>query len=585
MRKLTKSQINQAVVKAHKGQVQINWAKTGEYKNNRQKVWAIDKVYGNFQIRLQKLLKGQSPFSSRTTKEEIDKKIKSLYKDKIFIDWTKSLNFQGRLTDKVIAVDKSLCSWETTVRFLFKKVLSKEHYYKRKTSNKEDIEKKLKALNLTIDWNKNKDFKNTKSKVLLKDPEYGEFKVKLYKALMGGKHPQRANYNKSIEKTLPKTEIDKRISSIFKGKVFIDWSKNLKYKEIKDYVIATDIVYGEWRTKVNTLLKGSGHRNRFLVKRKWTKKELDSKIHKIFSGAVKIDWDKTGDYTNVFQKVVANHSKYGEWSIRLGHLLVGSNHPKHFSNFSKGERELSKWIKSLGIKVELNNRFEIEGRVVEADIYIPIKKLAIEFNGLYWHSDLYLDKNYHSNKRELFSKKGIDLIQVWDSEWKKDKNKIKKIILKRLKNSIVKVNDLVNIPRKEAKSFLIKNSPRILSSKGQYLGYRNKKGIVFIIQYEINNKILSVFNYSSKGFLNEVKLLNGAISELKNTKGIKKVILNDDLRFSNCKKLKKAGFILIESKKRRWKTNGKVILTGKKPKSGKILNIFDAGQGKFLKKL
>ena len=54
----------------------------------------------------------------------------------------------------------------------------------------------------------------------------------------------------------------------------------------------------------------------------------------------------------------------------------------------------------------------------ELDFYIPDKKLAIEFNGNYWHSNLHKDKYYHQNKTLACTKQGIQLIHIFEYEWK-----------------------------------------------------------------------------------------------------------------------------------------------------------------------
>jgi hypothetical protein len=53
----------------------------------------------------------------------------------------------------------------------------------------------------------------------------------------------------------------------------------------------------------------------------------------------------------------------------------------------------------------------------ELDIYIPDKKLAIEFNGTYWHSTVYKDKNYHQEKSLECLKQGVQLIHIFEYEW------------------------------------------------------------------------------------------------------------------------------------------------------------------------
>ena len=63
----------------------------------------------------------------------------------------------------------------------------------------------------------------------------------------------------------------------------------------------------------------------------------------------------------------------------------------------------------------------------ELDIYIPEKKLAIEFNGTYWHSDIYKDKKYHQQKTLACARKNIQLIHIFEYEWE-DEEKRRKIV-------------------------------------------------------------------------------------------------------------------------------------------------------------
>lgn len=60
----------------------------------------------------------------------------------------------------------------------------------------------------------------------------------------------------------------------------------------------------------------------------------------------------------------------------------------------------------------------------EIDIYIPELKLAIEFNGDYWHSIHFKPKYYHITKTLLAKQKGINLIHIFDSEWQNNKEQV-----------------------------------------------------------------------------------------------------------------------------------------------------------------
>lgn len=94
---------------------------------------------------------------------------------------------------------------------------------------------------------------------------------------------------------------------------------------------------------------------------------------------------------------------------------------------SVGERELLEFIRdSYNGEVIQADRHILNGK--ELDIYIPEKKLAVEFNGIYWHSSLYKDKYYHQKKVEECREKGIQLIHIWEDDWNNKKDIIKTII-------------------------------------------------------------------------------------------------------------------------------------------------------------
>jgi hypothetical protein len=59
---------------------------------------------------------------------------------------------------------------------------------------------------------------------------------------------------------------------------------------------------------------------------------------------------------------------------------------------------------------------------LEIDVYLPELNIGFEFNGLYWHSEKFKDKDYHLNKTNYFKEKGIRIIHIWEDDWfyKKD---------------------------------------------------------------------------------------------------------------------------------------------------------------------
>lgn len=96
------------------------------------------------------------------------------------------------------------------------------------------------------------------------------------------------------------------------------------------------------------------------------------------------------------------------------------------------ENEVANFVKSicgpLGLEVIQRTRKVISP--LELDIYIPSHKLAIEFNGTYWHSEnAGMDKFYHKNKTYLCNANGIRLIHIFEYNWNNCKDICKSIIL------------------------------------------------------------------------------------------------------------------------------------------------------------
>lgn len=84
-------------------------------------------------------------------------------------------------------------------------------------------------------------------------------------------------------------------------------------------------------------------------------------------------------------------------------------------------------------------------------MYIPSKQVAIEFNGVYWYSQV--DKNYHLRKTEECEKLGIRLLHIWEDLWISKKEIYKSLISSSLNIYIKRKFMLVNV---YAKKFLVK---------------------------------------------------------------------------------------------------------------------------------
>jgi len=99
--------------------------------------------------------------------------------------------------------------------------------------------------------------------------------------------------------------------------------------------------------------------------------------------------------------------------------------------FSKPQHDVSEFVSSLNVEVEVNNKKLIAP--LEIDILIPEKNFGIEFNGLYWHSECNRSDNIHVDfKHSIAREKGIKLFTIFEDEWRDKRNLVENMIKHRL---------------------------------------------------------------------------------------------------------------------------------------------------------
>jgi len=101
---------------------------------------------------------------------------------------------------------------------------------------------------------------------------------------------------------------------------------------------------------------------------------------------------------------------------------------------SIAEKEILTFIKEnySGDIIE-NDRTKINP--YEIDIYLPELNIGFEFNGVYWHSDKFKNKNYHLDKLNKAIDNNINLITIWEDEWNIKRDICQSFILNKLGKS------------------------------------------------------------------------------------------------------------------------------------------------------
>lgn len=118
---------------------------------------------------------------------------------------------------------------------------------------------------------------------------------------------------------------------------------------------------------------------------------------------------------------------------------------QHFEKPYNIDLEVYNELKSLidEDSIKIHDRTVLKALNQELDFYIPEKKLAIEVDGSYWHSQKLKDPKYHQNKSLECLNAGVRLIHIFEYEWVQDetREKIKQLLRNALSSNTQTVYD------------------------------------------------------------------------------------------------------------------------------------------------
>lgn len=205
-------------------------------------------------------------------------------------------------------------------------------------------------------------------------------------------------------------------------------------------------------------------------------------------------------------------AKGHSWEAYVYNRSLGGNDcPKcqADSYVSRFEKEVADFVEgALGAgSVVRSDRAALGG--AELDIFVPSLNIAIEAQGVFWHSEAGgKPRGAHREKYERARDAGIRLIQVWEDDWLSRRRTVEMMLLTKLGVSTaprVNARDTVAsvITRAEASVFLAEHHIQGFAGGSHYLGLRHDGDIVAVMVLQQSGKsgVLKLNRYATSALV------------------------------------------------------------------------------------
>ena len=315
-------------------------------------------------------------------------------------------------------------------------------------------------------WGSRWDYSNTqytgsKNSVLIGCSEHGEFKQVAASHLSGflgcpgcnGRHISTADF---IE----------RAKEVWGDR----WDYQLsKYSTSHDSITIACLDHGPFQTTPLLHLRGSGGCPVCGDGRRMQSEDFFREVENVWG-------DRWGtdrvEFINTTTPITLTCSLHGDFNQTPKQLLRGTVgcpacNKRTAEGFATRAKEVwgDRWdyegaydfLESQGLPMVRGDRETLGGQ--EIDFLFPTLNIGIEFNGVYFHSEKFKDKNYHYNKFKSSQAAGIRLLQVWEDDWRLRRKIVEehlKTVLGTSDNPKVGARklDIVEVRPSEAREFL-----------------------------------------------------------------------------------------------------------------------------------
>ena len=311
---------------------------------------------------------------------------------------------------------------------------------------------------------------------------HGEFTQNLYNHLSGKgcRLCKQGQTNKVSDSELSNKAIEKGLTYL---------GSYQKYKSKNRIVKLSCPTHGEYDQQMTPFLKGAECPACAAITAGRSRLNSIEELQAYLPKGVKVH---DQDYEN--NRVLLECEKHG---------AVLGNRASLFSNvgcvscsFGASKEADEMYLELLRFKLNLQKEYVIPGTKFRLDFYFPEKQVAVEYHGLYWHTEEKVGRSYHKLKHDLAEKAGIRVIHIFSDEWKTRK----KAVLSLIQNSLGVAKESVqarkltvkSVVEPEASDFFENHHIQGKTTSSKYVGLYSEDTLLACLAY--SNRKLSAAN-------------------------------------------------------------------------------------------
>lgn len=227
-------------------------------------------------------------------------------------------------------------------------------------------------------------------------------------------------------------------------------------------------------------------------------------------------------------------------------------HPKS----SVEQLEIYEFVKSLGFEPKLSDKTLIAPK--EIDVLVS-DILAIEYDGLFWHSEMNVPDTHASEKLNLCIDAGVELLRIYQDEWMYKRSIVEAHIRRRLNVGMKYIQstdcEIKTISNDEKMSFFEANHIEGAVSTDISLGLMYECSLVAVISFNIERDTFHIMQFCELIDITVIDVLHAFLSYIQHIHIISKFIVDIDRRLFTIKEYEDVGFKVSKTFKKEWLTD------------------------------